>query len=99
MRWCAPIVLTLALVLGATAVEATGAGHIGADPALASAIVYAGNRIAVDADGNFNDPDDWAATPATLAILARQELQGKLVHYSYNNSLGATANDPSMYTQ
>src|SRR4051812_39144662 len=48
---------------------------------------------------NFNDPDDWAATPATLAILARQELRGKLVHYSHNNSLGANANDGFMYAE
>src|SRR3954447_19966962 len=99
MRRYAPIALTAALALRAMAAEAAPAAHTSADLPLASAIAYAGNRIAVDADGNFNDPDDWAATPATLAILARQELQGKLVHYSYNNSLGATANDPSMYAQ
>src|SRR4029078_2668827 len=42
-------------------------------------------------------PDDWAATPMTLAIIARRGLQGKLVHYSYNNSLGS--NDAHMYQQ
>jgi hypothetical protein len=99
MRRYASIALTAALALGATAAEAAPSAPTSTNPPLASAIAYAGNRIAVDADGNFNDPDDWAATPATLAILARQELQEKLVHYSYNSSLGATANDPFMYTQ
>lgn len=59
------------------------------DPA-ACAIAYTGQRIAVDADGNYNDPDDWAAAPMTLAILARAGLQDKVVHYTFNNHLGAT---------
>ncbi|TYA78456.1 hypothetical protein [Seonamhaeicola marinus] len=58
---------------------------------------YDNNRIACSADGNaqpdleytgrynYADPDDWGATPATLAILAKRNLQNKLVHYSYNN--------------
>ena len=58
---------------------------------------YNNNRIACSADGNNQadnhpeakwpraDPDDWAATPAALAIIAKLGLQGKLVHYSYNN--------------
>lgn len=60
---------------------------------------YAGNRIAIDADGNLNDPDDWAATPASLAILAAAGRQDRLVHYSYSNSLGEEANDPVFYDQ
>ena len=48
-------------------------------------------RIAVDADGNFHDTDDWAATPMTLALIARRGQQGRLVHYSYNNSIGASS--------
>jgi hypothetical protein len=51
---------------------------------------YDNNRIAIDADGNFNDPDDWAAAPLTLAILARAGLQDRLVHFSFNNHLGGT---------
>lgn len=59
--------------------------------------VYNNNRIACSADGNaqpdlnykgkynYADPDDWGATPAALALLAKKGLQGKLVHYSYNN--------------
>ncbi|WP_299551158.1 hypothetical protein [Seonamhaeicola sp.] len=61
------------------------------------ALGYNNNRIACSADGNaqpdleytgkynYADPDDWGATPATLAMLAKLKLQSKLVHYSYNN--------------
>jgi hypothetical protein len=68
------------------------------DPCLVAPclVAYAQNRIAIDADGNFNDPDDWPATPLTLALIARAGLQDRLVHYSYNDSLGDTANDPAM---
>ena len=62
---------------------------------------YDNNRIACSADGNNQadnhpeaqwpraDPDDWAATPAALAIIAKLGLQGKLVHYSFNNFIGS----------
>ncbi|TYA69936.1 Ig-like domain-containing protein [Seonamhaeicola marinus] len=58
---------------------------------------YNNNRIAISADGNnqpdlsytgkYNtaDPDDWGATPATLIMIAKRQLQNKLVHFSYNN--------------
>lgn len=46
------------------------------------------NRIAVSADGNQHDKDDWGATPATLAIIAERNNQGKLVHYDFNSHLG-----------
>ena len=56
---------------------------------------YNNNRIAISADGNNQsdvlhywpkaDPDDWGATPATLAIIAKVNQQDKLVHFSYNN--------------
>ena len=36
-------------------------------------------------------PQDWGATPAALAILAKLKLQDKLVHYSYNNFIEAPA--------
>ncbi|MEM9338521.1 MAG: Ig-like domain-containing protein [Bacteroidota bacterium] len=61
------------------------------------ALGYNNNRIAVSADGNNQpdleytgtydtaDPDDWAATPASLIMIAKLQLQDKLVHYSYNN--------------
>ncbi|TWU15668.1 hypothetical protein [Allorhodopirellula heiligendammensis] len=60
---------------------------------------YKENRIAVSADGNSapdqghhwktGDPDDWGATPAALAILAKLKMRDKLVHYSYNNFIAA----------
>lgn len=58
---------------------------------------YKNNRIACSADGNnqpdleyqgkynYADPDDYGATPAALAIIAKLKMQHKLVHYSYNN--------------
>ena len=63
----------------------------------ASAVTYSNNRIAIDADGNYNDPDDWAATPMGLALLARRGVQSKLVHYSWGNIIGP--NDPNFYNQ
>jgi hypothetical protein len=44
-------------------------------------------RIAYDCDGNFNDPDDWIASPVALAILAESGHRERLVHFSYNNIL------------
>lgn len=62
---------------------------------------YNNNRIAVSADGNsapdhqykwpIGDPDDWGANAAILAVLAKLEMQDKLVHYSYNNFIDAPA--------
>ncbi len=42
-------------------------------------------RIAYSCDGNFNDPDDWAASPVSLAILAEAGVKDRLVHCDYNN--------------
>ena len=47
-------------------------------------------RIAWSADGNFNDPDDWSASPVALAIFARFRLQEKFVHCDYNNIMPRT---------
>jgi len=47
-------------------------------------------RIAYSADGNHNDPDDWAASPLVLAIFAEFGLKGKLVHFDYNSILNNT---------
>jgi hypothetical protein len=44
-------------------------------------------RIAYSADGNFNDPDDWAASPVALAIFAQAGVKDRLVHFDYNNIL------------
>ncbi|GAD03931.1 endo-1,4-beta-xylanase A precursor [Agarivorans albus MKT 106] len=58
---------------------------------------YNNNRFAISADGNNQadnndearwpraDPDDWAATPFGLALIALEGQCGNLVHYSYNN--------------
>lgn len=56
---------------------------------------YDDNRFAISADGNnVDDPldkwlradeDDWGATPAAMAMIAKLGLQDRLVHYSYNN--------------
>lgn len=62
---------------------------------------YSNNRIAVSFDGNSapdneykwptGDPDDWGALVASCAIMAKLELQHKLVHCSYNNFIDAPA--------
>ena len=64
---------------------------------------YNNYRIACSADGNaqpdlehkgkynYADPDDWGATPAALAFLAKMDLQDKLVHFSYNNFMPSPA--------
>jgi len=44
-------------------------------------------RIAYSADGNHNDPDDWAASPVVLALFAEFGVKGKLVHFDYNSIL------------
>ncbi|WP_298534464.1 T9SS type A sorting domain-containing protein [uncultured Algibacter sp.] len=72
------------------------------------ALGYDNHRIAISADGNNQaddhpeaqwpkaDPDDWSGTPAALAMLAKAGLQDKLVHYSYNNFIGAPAHTSSI---
>lgn len=62
---------------------------------------YNHNRIAISFDGNsaadhqykwpIGDPDDWGASAASLAILAKLNLQKQLVHCSYNNFIDAPA--------
>lgn len=47
-------------------------------------------RIAYSADGNHNDPDDWAASPVALAIFAGAGLKDRLVHFDYNCILPET---------
>jgi hypothetical protein len=63
----------------------------------AGAVTYSNNRIAIDADGNYNDKDDWASTPMELALLAKRGLQSKLVHYSWANIIGP--NDATFYNE
>ncbi|MEW6302538.1 MAG: hypothetical protein AB1705_03650 [Verrucomicrobiota bacterium] len=47
-------------------------------------------RIAYSADGNHNDPDDWAASPVALAIFAEAGVKDRLVHFDYNCILPQT---------
>jgi hypothetical protein len=72
-------------------------GLVGGGYDRASAVTYSNNRIAIDADGNYKDPDDWAATPMELALLARRGLQSRLVHYSWANIIGS--NNPTLYKE
>jgi hypothetical protein len=73
------------------------ASHLQSGGTSAVSVQYNNSRIAMDADGNFNDPDDWAASPTALAILSTLGRKARLVHYSYNNSLGA--NSSTFYKQ
>lgn len=47
-------------------------------------------QIAYSADGNHNDPDDWAASPVALAIFAESGVKDRLVHFDYNCILPKT---------
>ena len=47
-------------------------------------------RIAYSADGNHNDPDDWASSPVVLALFAEFGVKEKLVHFHYNSILTNT---------
>jgi hypothetical protein len=44
-------------------------------------------RIALSADGNQHDEDDWASSAMTLAILAHAGLQANVVNYIYDNHI------------
>jgi hypothetical protein len=50
-------------------------------------------RIGYSADGNYNDADDWHASPLSLAMIAKAGMQGALVHFEYNNILGKNIPD------
>ena len=47
-------------------------------------------RLAYSCDGNHNDPDDWIASPMTVAVLAEAGLRDRLVHFDYNSILNET---------
>ncbi len=65
------------------------------------ALGYNNNRIAYSSDGNSvddvttenqfprADPDDWCGSPMSLAIIAKKNLQNRLVHFSYNNFMAS----------
>ena len=44
-------------------------------------------RILLSHDGNYNDEDDWEASPVAIAILDAMGLKSKLVHVHFNNIL------------
>jgi hypothetical protein len=50
-------------------------------------------RIALSADGNQHDQDDWASSAMTLAILAQRGLQPNVVNYIYNNHIWDSARE------
>ena len=47
-------------------------------------------RLAYSTDGNYNDEDDWGASPVALAIFAACGVKDKLVHFDYNCILPKT---------
>src|SRR5262245_60271069 len=81
------------LIIGCVAV---GLSHIMAAASCAEGGPFDGTtfkgRIAYSADGNFNDRDDWAASPVALAIFAEAGVKDRLVHFDYNCIL--PRNDP-----
>ena len=74
---------TLAVVVAASAAFPQHVAHAqpAADP------VPSVGRIALSADGNQHDEDDWASSAMTLAILAHRGLQPNVVNYIYNNHI------------
>jgi hypothetical protein len=74
---------TLAVVVAASAACPQPGAHAqpAADP------VPSVGRIALSADGNQHDEDDWASSAMTLAILAHRGLQPNVVNYIYNNHI------------
>lgn len=62
-----------------------------------SQINFPGGRIAYSADGNQHDPDDFAATPMTLAMIKASGLKKKLIHFDFSCHLGD--NNMKMDTQ
>lgn len=49
---------------------------------------YPGGRIAISADGNQHDKDDWGATALSLALIDAAGLNDRLVHCDYSNHMG-----------
>ncbi|MCF2949113.1 hypothetical protein L0668_13405 [Paraglaciecola aquimarina] len=49
----------------------------------------AGRTYTYKSEWQRGDEDDWSATPAALAMIANANLEGMLVHYSYNNFIGS----------
>jgi hypothetical protein len=77
MFWAAAA--TVAMLVGAPAAPTSAAPDAAQDAGV--------GRIALSADGNQHDEDDWASSSMTLAILARAGLQPNVVNYIYNNHI------------
>ncbi|MFC5236420.1 hypothetical protein [Pseudonocardia zijingensis] len=75
--WSAVAALALLPAAPAPAVELVGA----------AAPEQPVGRIALAADGNQHDEDDWASSAMTLAILGHGGLQRNVVNYIYNNHI------------
>ncbi|WP_010177816.1 T9SS type A sorting domain-containing protein [Aquimarina agarilytica] len=58
-----------------------------------SQIPFSRGRIAISSDGNMHDNDDWGATAASLALLAKAGLQNSLVLYTYSDHIWGSENN------
>lgn len=67
--------------------EGAGGGSTGGEDDGGSTFDAEVGRIAISADGNQHDNDDWASTPMALALLAHKNLQANLVHFDFNNHI------------
>ncbi|GAA5115587.1 hypothetical protein [Pseudonocardia adelaidensis] len=67
--------------------EGAGGGSQGGQDGGTSGFDAEVGRIAISADGNQHDNDDWASAPMALALLAHGKLQANLVHFDYNNHI------------
>lgn len=93
---CTPsIIVIILLILSLAAFPAASSAGAAPSPvpAMATRPFVNGEfkgRIAYSADGNHNDPDDWIASPVSLAIIAEAGLRDRLVHFDYNSILPLT---------
>ncbi|GAA5128883.1 hypothetical protein [Pseudonocardia adelaidensis] len=80
ISWCAAALAAFV----ATSIP-TVAGPVA--PAASTAQADGPGRIALAADGNQHDEDDWASSAMTLAIIAQRGLQKNVVNYIYDNHI------------
>lgn len=80
ISWCAAALAAFV----ATSIP-TVAGPL--TPATTTAQADGPGRIALSADGNQHDEDDWASSAMTLAIIAQRGLQENVVNYIYDNHI------------
>lgn len=63
-------------------------------------VPFSAGRIIISSDGNEHDEDDWAATPLSLALLAANGLQDRVVVYSFSDhTWGSNKEKPSAAAQ